>query len=113
MQKLKPFKVKLNSSIERQSLLGKSGDTVFFRSGQVVLKPGESVGEHSTKEKEELIVILEGEAEVSSEGNPLIHAQKDCVCYMPPETAHNVKNTGSGVLRYIYIVSTVNKGSGS
>lgn len=107
MESLRPFTVRLNDSEMRRHLMGDEPSTAGFRSGQVILQPGESIGEHATRNKEEVIVIFEGRAEISSERGPSLIADKESVSYIPPETKHNVKNVGSTVLRYIYLVSPV------
>ena len=85
-------------------ILNKS-NAVKMRSGMVTLKPGENCGAHNTEDYEELIVVLEGSGEVETVGvgrRPIRYGQ---VAYNPPETEHNVHNTGGNDLRYIYIVS--------
>ena len=109
MKKLKPFVVKLENNQVRQRVLGQSQDTVAFRSGQVILNPGEEVGEHSTKDKEEIIVFFEGKAEILSNGHQPVVAHGNSVAYMPPDTKHNVRNIGKSTLRYVYIVSSVKR----
>lgn len=105
MKKLKPFAVKLKSGEERQRLLGHSQETAGFRSGQVVLKAGKAVGEHTTGNREEALVILSGKAKISSDKGSPLTVEKDSIVYIPPRTKHNVKNIGKGPLRYIYLVS--------
>ncbi len=73
----------------------------------MVLKAGEAIGEHSTKDREEVIVIFEGRAEVSSNKSSSFTVEKNSIVYVPPDTIHNVKNIGKESLRYIYIVSPV------
>lgn len=83
-------------------------NTHQYHSGLVTLKPGESVGEHSTKEHEEIIVFLSGRGEIATERWPkprLVTAP--AVAYMSPRTLHNVTNSGTSSLRYIYIVSRI------
>jgi quercetin dioxygenase-like cupin family protein len=82
-------------------------ETKGMKSGYVVLQPGESVGAHSTGAKEEAIIILEGALQVFVDGNPVLTAEKDRVVYIPPETPHDMKNIGTGVARYVYVVSPV------
>jgi len=80
-------------------------NAVRMRSGLVTLKPGENCGAHSTEDYEELLVVLEGVGEVETVGvgrRPIKYGQ---VAYNPPETEHNVHNTGDEQLKYIYIVS--------
>lgn len=79
-----------------------------MRSGLVSLKPAESIGVHSTKNYEELIVVLEGKGKVSADGRKSIKIQTGTADYDPPETEHNVVNTGKKPLRYIYIVAKLN-----
>ncbi|HOU36874.1 MAG TPA: cupin domain-containing protein, partial [Candidatus Omnitrophota bacterium] len=49
-------------------LLGGIPQTRGMRSGYVVLQPGESVGEHSTQDKEEAVIVLEGSVQVVADG---------------------------------------------
>lgn len=86
-------------------LLGGPPETFSLRSGAVALQPGKAIGQHNTEINEELIVVLEGEgALLLSEGEEL-PLQVGTVAYCPPDTEHNVKNTGSTVFRYIYVVA--------
>ena len=62
-EKQKVKVVELKSEDKYQRLLGGAPDTCGMKSGNVLLRPGEEVGEHSTEEKEEAILILSGEAE--------------------------------------------------
>ena len=101
---MKPFSVKLKDTEARQKLLSGDPQTSGMRSGQVILKPGEEIGQHTTGNREEAIVILKGKAEVSSDKGESLIAEGDTVVYMPPDTKHNVKNIGKDNLRYIYIV---------
>jgi len=74
------------------------------RSGQVVLRPGKSVGRHSTEGNEEILVILEGTGEFTVEGGPTLKMSPNVIVYCPPNRFHNVTNTGTGILRYFFIV---------
>ena len=86
-------------------VLNGSPETVSMRSGYVVLAPAQSVGQHSTKANEEALVILSGNGEMRMVGGPTFRLHPFCVAYCPPHTLHNVFNTGSDTLRYIYIVA--------
>jgi quercetin dioxygenase-like cupin family protein len=89
-------------------LLGGPPETFSLRSGAVALQPGKTVGKHSTETYEEVVVVLEGEgAMLLSEGQEL-PLKVGTVAYCPPDTEHDVKNTGSTVLRYIYVVAKAN-----
>lgn len=79
--------------------------TAGMRSGFVRLKPGESVGWHTTGDNEESIVILRGRGEGRIEGEPSRAFTAPMLVYIPPETRHNVANTGDEVLEYVYVVA--------
>jgi len=98
------IKIKLKKQVRYQRLLSGAPQTKSMRSGYVVLKPGELIGEHSTESKEEVLVLLEGRARVSYGIKRLLTAA-DSVIYIRPYTKHNVKNIGKGLLRYVYVVS--------
>ncbi|HXY15081.1 MAG TPA: cupin domain-containing protein [Terriglobales bacterium] len=80
-------------------------ETVTMKSGYVVLAPGKSVGKHSTQQNEELLVIFEGQGEMTFSDGSRLPVKADTALYCPPETEHNVTNTGSGPLRYVYVVA--------
>ena len=84
-------------------------ETVTMRSGYIVLAPSKSVGRHSTKDNEEALVILAGKGEFRIIGGAMLHLQPYCVAYCPPNTEHDVVNTGTDTLRYIYIVARAGK----
>jgi quercetin dioxygenase-like cupin family protein len=75
-----------------------------MRSGLVTLEPGAECGEHSTKSHEELIVCLAGEGEIEAAGRttPLAAGH---MAYNPPNTLHNVRNSGATPMRYLFIVA--------
>ena len=87
------------------SLLKGPPETKSLHSGLVNLAPGESVGVHSTGRNEEMLVPLAGEGELRFSDHSPIHLQPGLVTYAPPNTEHNVVNTGSVPLRYIYITA--------
>lgn len=75
-----------------------------LKSGFVVLKPGEVVGEHTTGHAEEMLIILEGCAWVECEGeNSELTA--NTIAYIPRDSRHNVSNKSSAELKYIYLVT--------
>lgn len=80
-------------------------ETVTMRSGLVVLAPGKSVGRHSTKSYEEVLVVLEGTGKMDIAGGSLLELRAGTVAYCPPRTEHNVTCTGSRKLKYLYIVA--------
>ncbi len=99
------FTLDLNDKPEYQRILEGKPQTHGMRSGRVYLKPGEACGQHSTKNHEELLVFLTGQGEllIGDHDHRAVGAGR--VAYIPPETLHDVKNTGSGPLAYIYCVA--------
>jgi len=78
-----------------------------MKSGYVTLKPGEAVGEHVTSGREEAILVLEGQASVYCEQKLFSIAEAESLVYIPPEMVHDIKNEGSGKLRYVYVITPV------
>ena len=99
--------IDLNETAENQKLLDGKPQTCGMRSGRVYLPPNQAWGQHSTKDREELLVFLWGQGE-------LMIGQEDCyqvgrgkVSYIPAHTDHDVKNTGSEPLVYVYCVAPI------
>ncbi len=86
-------------------LLGGPPETFTLRSGAVMLQPGTTVGKHSTETYEEVIVVLEGQGALLLNEGQELSLEVGTIAYCPPNTEHDVKNTGSIVLRYIYVVA--------
>ncbi len=86
-------------------LLSGSPGTVTIRSGRVILPPGKSVGRHSTGDNEEVLVILAGQGEMRITGGTTLKLSKSVIAYCPPRTEHDVFNTGTDALRYVYVVA--------
>lgn len=80
-------------------------ESVTMKSGLVVLAPGRSVGKHSTERNEELLIVFEGQGEMNFRGGSKLPVEANTAVYCPPETEHNVTNTGTGLLRYVYVVA--------
>jgi len=93
------------TATEYQRILNGPPETMTMRSGYVVLQPGNSVGRHSTETFEEMIVIIDGEGEMVLGDGTVLLLKPYSVAYCPPATEHDVRNTGSGALRYLYVVS--------
>jgi len=79
--------------------------TAGMRSGFVRLKPGESVGWHTTGQNEEALVVLRGRGEARVEDQPGRSFAAPRLVYIPPATRHNVANTGEDLLEYVYVVA--------
>jgi len=98
--------IKLANEGKEQTLLSGPPDTVSMRSGLITLQPQQTVGKHTTGHHEEMLVILEGEGKMLFDDGISLAIAANHVLYCPPETGHDVINTGTGTLRYIYIVSS-------
>jgi len=92
-------------SSKYQSILNEKSQSIRLHSGLVNLRPNESVGFHNTKDYEEMIVVLEGEGKMIIKNKEEFNLKYGIVAYCSPNTEHNVKNTGSKPLKYIYIVT--------
>ena len=79
--------------------------TVTMRSGYVVLAPGETVGKHSTKDYEEVVITLAGTGEMRTQYGDTLKLKPFTLCYGTPKTEHDVINTGTDTLRYIWLVA--------
>jgi len=63
-----------------------------MRSGFVTLRSGEQVGEHSTKDHEEILVIVEGTGEVEAEGYGRRPVKAGQVVFIPPDDSQRVQH---------------------
>ncbi len=88
-------------------LLKGAPQTSGMRGGSVKLGPGESVGWHSTGEHEEALVILHGSGVANIEGRADVPVHEKMMAYIPPATKHNVTNTGTEPLEYVWVVAPV------
>lgn len=95
------------SSRQYQRILSGPPDNMRLKAGMVNLAPGEAVGRHSTGEGEELLVVLCGQGEMIIEDGVRLPIGVSQYCYCPPQTGHDVINTGTGLLQYVYIVTKV------
>ncbi len=80
-------------------------ETKSFRSGLVTLAPGKSIGVHNSGVNEEMLVPLEGEGELRFSDSPPIAVKPGLITYAPARTEHDVVNTGTTQLRYIFITA--------
>jgi mannose-6-phosphate isomerase-like protein (cupin superfamily) len=100
--------IDLADSSEYQRLLAGNPQTCGMRSGRVYLQPGETCGQHSTEQHEEMLVFLSGKgAALIGEQETPFEVSQGKISYIPPYTIHNVKNTGTEPLVYIYCVTPV------
>jgi mannose-6-phosphate isomerase-like protein (cupin superfamily) len=108
MSSQKVLVIDFANNSEYQPLLTGMPQTSGMRSGRVYLKSGEECGQHSTKANEETLVFLSGKGTAFiGEKEPPFEVGQGKICYIPPNTLHNVKNTGDLPLVYIYCVAPV------
>lgn len=88
-------------------LFGDSAKPKGLRSGYVVLESKESIGEHNTGPSEEVIFIISGSGLVCHGQRSRVKVKKNSFVYIPPQTPHNVINTGEKLLKYIYTAARV------
>lgn len=101
--------VELKNLDESFKLLMKDKESKKFSCGLVVLEGRKDVGEHSTENKEEVLVFIEGKAKVLIEKKKEHIIKAPSFVYIPPETLHNVINNSSEKLKYIYITTKLNE----
>lgn len=87
------------------SLLHGVPQTAGMRSGFVRLKPGQTVGWHTTGDNEESLVVLHGKGRALIDGQPSVPFAAPALVYIPRATRHNVENTGNYPLEYEYVVA--------
>jgi len=97
--------IDLNETAEYQRLLDGQPQTCGMRSGRVYLQPSASCGQHSTEHHEELLVLLSGQGLLLIGKKKSFQVGQGKVCYIPPNTVHDIKNTGTEPLIYIYCVA--------
>jgi mannose-6-phosphate isomerase-like protein (cupin superfamily) len=104
--KLMPLVVDLNmKSMEYQEVLGGPPRTVSMESGLVVLAPSKSGKQHSTKKYEEVLVVFDGTGEMRIVGGETLNLKPNVIAYCPAMTEHQIANTGSTPLRYLYVAA--------
>jgi quercetin dioxygenase-like cupin family protein len=104
--KLEPKVIQANTNgKDYLQLLSGPPESMTMRAGKVVLQPGKTVGKHSTGSYEELLVLLAGEGLFLLTDGQSLEISAGNVLYCPPDTEHDVKNTGTKPLEYIYVVA--------
>lgn len=104
--------IDLNDKTEYQRLLDGKTQTCGMRSGRVYINPGQSCGRHSTEQHEEVLVFLSGQGLLLIGEQDSHRVGEGKVSYIPPHTLHDVKNTGTEPLIYIYCVAPAGGQSG-
>ena len=106
LRKPVPRLIQLNqAAVESSDVFKGPPETVTMHSGYMVLAPSKSVGKHSTKSYEEAVIVLSGSGEMRITGGTTFNLKPYTVAYCPPLTEHDVINTGSDTLRYIWLVA--------
>lgn len=106
---IEAFVTDLVDNGEYQSLM-KPPKTHSIHSGRVYLKPGEECGQHSTHEREEMLIFLSGKGQAFIGDNKGLEVGQGKILYIPPQTPHNIKNTSDKPLSYIFCVVPVTAG---
>lgn len=75
-----------------------------FTVGHVNLEPGQSVGEHSTKDHEEIIYVISGEGVMLTPNNTVPMREGNLI-HVQSQQTHNVKNNSRKILKYLFIVT--------
>ncbi len=86
-------------------ILGGPPESVTMESGYVVLLPSASGEKHSSKQYEEVLVVLAGVGEMRITGGAVLGLKPYSAVYCPPQTEHLVANTGKEPLRYVYVAA--------
>ena len=107
--KREPMTFSLNCAGGDCPLLKGDPQTSGMRGGSVKLRPGDSVGWHSTAANEEALVILHGSGLAKIEGRSDLPLKERMLAYIPPATRHNVTNNGTEVLEYVWVVAPTPK----
>ena len=103
----KALTVDINDKKEYQRLLDGIEQTHGMKVGRVYLEPGHDCHEHSTEAREELLVFLAGEGQLHIKGQEPLAVGQGKIAYIPPHTLHNVKNTSTDPMIYIFCVTPV------
>jgi mannose-6-phosphate isomerase-like protein (cupin superfamily) len=100
-----PFVHELQDPCDYHILLAGKPQTCGMRSGRVRLVSGESIGLHNTQGNEELLVFLSGSGVAQVGEDARLQVGVGRVAYIPPQTAHDIVNTGTEPLVYVFCVA--------
>ena len=103
---LQPFVRTLPDTSDYVRLLA-APESVALHSGLMTLRSGADCGWHSTEGYEEMVICLAGEGEIEVQGRSRVKLSAGQYAYNPPQTQHNIFNTGPQPLRYVYVVAPV------
>jgi mannose-6-phosphate isomerase-like protein (cupin superfamily) len=100
--------IELNTKEEYQRLIPGAPTSCGMKSGRVWLAPGAECGQHTTEGNEEQLVFLSGQGTADIDGDKCAVGVGK-ICYIPPHTPHNIVNTGTEPLIYIFCVAPAQK----
>lgn len=103
------YVIELNNKQDYQRLVPGTPESCGMKSGRVWLAPGAECGVHSTHGNEEQLVFLAGQGTAHIAGEKLAVGTGK-ICYIPPQTEHNIVNTGTEPLIYIFCVALAQAG---
>lgn len=92
-------------STNYQEILDGDKDSVVFYSGVVTMEPNKSGHKHNTEIYEEMIVVLSGQGQVRITNDKPLDLKYGNIAFIPPNTEHQVFNTGLINLKYVYIAT--------
>jgi mannose-6-phosphate isomerase-like protein (cupin superfamily) len=98
-----------DSTTHYQPILTGPPQTNGMESGFVVINPGMSGSQHSSKGYEEAIIVFSGSVEMRISGGPSVKLKSNSVAYCPTQTIHSIHNTGTIPLKYVYVAAKVIK----
>ena len=101
----RPFVTSLEDPCDYHLLLMGTPQTFGMRSGRVRLAPGKSIGLHNTKGNEELLVFLAGSGLALIGQDLRLQVGAGKAAYIPSQTAHDILNTGTEPLTYVFCVA--------
>lgn len=78
--------------------------TKQFKTRLVMLKPGQCIGEHSTKNYEELIFVIEGKVRVT-DFHRAAEVSAPSAVLIPQNTRHNLCNRTGKNAKYAYVIA--------
>jgi mannose-6-phosphate isomerase-like protein (cupin superfamily) len=99
------FVTSLEDPNDYHLLLTGAPQTFGMRSGCVRLSPGKSIGVHNTKDNEELLVFLSGSGAALIGQELRLEVTVGRAAYIPPRTSHDILNTGTEPLIYVFCVA--------
>jgi quercetin dioxygenase-like cupin family protein len=100
-----PFVTAIEDPCNYHLLLTGRPQTCGMRSGRVRLAPGKFIGRHNTKDNEELLIFLSGAGVALIGQDTRLQVASGKAAYIPPQTPHDILNTGTEPLVYVFCVA--------